>query len=129
MIMVALSVGAIILLVAVLAFFLYWIGSLLGRISDNLIDANESVKTIISHGHEIKPGIDHINNTGGTVSGALPLLYGNGERWEHQLRQPADSGADAADGDGARRQATRAAASVQRRRSRLTETVGYRPQG
>jgi hypothetical protein len=124
---VILSVVAIVLLIGVLAIFLYIIGSLLSRISQNLIDGNESVKTIISHAHQIKPGIDHINNTGGTVSGALPLLYGNAERLA-EARQPTEPAAGRPRGDGPVRQdASKAASSVQRRRSRLTEMVGYRP--
>lgn len=129
MMIVILSVAAIVLLVGVLALFLFIIGSLLSRISQNLIDANESVKTIISHAHEIKPGIDHINNTGGQVSGALPLLYGNAERWAEAQQPTAEPGAARPKGDGPVRQdASRAAASVKRRRSRLTEMVGYRPE-
>lgn len=128
MIMILLSVAAIVLLVAVLAFFLFWIGALLSRISQNLIDANESVKTIIAHAREIKPGIEHINHTGGSVSGALPLLYGNAERLAER-RQPTEPGSGRPPGDGpVRRDAAKAAASVQRRRSRLTEMVGYQPE-
>lgn len=126
-VLLLLSVVAIVLLVGTLAFFLAWVGQLLRNIATNLDDANNSVKTIISHAELIKPGVDHINHTGGVVSGALPLLYGHAERLAAQ-QQPAAPAAARPKGDGpVRREGEQAPAAVARRRSRLTETVGYRP--
>lgn len=111
--LVVMTVVLIALLIAVLAIYLFWVGVLLNRIADNLDDCNESVKTIAGHAELIIPGVEHINRTGGIVAGALPLLYGHGERIaakqagvpqaEHQ--RLSDSG---------------------RRPSRLMESVGFR---
>lgn len=116
---VVLSVLTILLLVGVLAFFLYWVGSLLLNISNNLAESNDSVKTIIGHADLIKPGLEHINHTGGVVSGALPLLYGHGER----LAAPAPPQPASQSGESGR---PPAAPATSRRRSRMSETVGYR---
>jgi hypothetical protein len=78
--LVVLSVIEIVVLVAALAFYLFWVGRLLTRIADNLDDCNESVKKIIGHAELIGPGVEHINRTGGVVAAALPLLYGFAER-------------------------------------------------
>lgn len=125
-VLLLLSVVAVVALVGTLALFLFWVGQLLSNISANLEDANESVKTIISHAQLIKPGVDHINHTGGVVSGALPLLYGHAERLLAQNQPPTPVARPTRDGP-VRREGQRAPASVARRRSRLTETVGYRP--
>ena len=78
--LVVLTVIEIGALIAGLAFYLGWVGILLNRIAGNLEDCNESVKTIVGHSAVIVPGVEHINRTGGVVSGALPLLYGFAER-------------------------------------------------
>lgn len=78
--LVVLSVIAIVALIAVLAVYLYWVASLLGRIADNLEEANESVAKIARDGELIGPGVEHINRTGGVVAAALPLLYGFAEQ-------------------------------------------------
>lgn len=124
--LVVLSVVAIVLLVAVLAFFLFWIGRLLSNISDNLIESNNAVKEIIADAEHVKPGLEHINHTGGVVSGALPLLYGHAERIAGQKTPTSQEASRPPAGDGAQR-STGAAPAAARRRSRLMETVGYRP--
>ena len=77
--LVILTVVDIVLLVAGLAFYLYWVGTLLTRIAGNLEECAELVRTIVGHAKLIGPGVGHINETGGVVAGALPLLYGMAE--------------------------------------------------
>src|SRR5260221_773671 len=77
--LVVLTVVDIVLLVAGLALYLYWAGSLLNRIAANLEDSFESAAAILGHARLIGPGVEHINQTGGVVAGALPLLYGMAE--------------------------------------------------
>ena len=67
------------LLIAGLAFYLYWVGTLLTRIAANLEECGDLVRTIVGHAKLIGPGVGHINQTGGVVAGALPLLYGMAE--------------------------------------------------
>jgi hypothetical protein len=77
--LVVLSVALVALLIAGLAFFLFWVGSLLTRIATNLEAGSELVGEIVDHAKLIAPGVEHINSTGGIVAGALPLLYGMAE--------------------------------------------------
>ena len=77
--LVILTIVDIVLLVAGLAFYLYWVGTLLTRIAGNLEECGELVRTIVGHAKLIGPGVEHINRTGGVVAGALPLLYGMAE--------------------------------------------------
>jgi hypothetical protein len=77
--LVILTVVVIVLLIAGLAFYLYWAGSLLTRIAGNLEECAELVRTIVDHAKLIGPGVEHINETGAVVAGALPLLYGMAE--------------------------------------------------
>ena len=77
--LVILTLVDIVLLVAGLAFYLYWVGTLLARIAGNLEECGELVRTIVSHAELIGPNVEHINQTGGVVAGALPLLYGMAE--------------------------------------------------
>src|SRR5487761_596915 len=77
--LIVLTVVDIGLLVAGLAFYLFWVGSLLARIATNLEECSETVRTIVGHAKLIGPGVEHINATGGVVAGALPLLYGLAE--------------------------------------------------
>jgi hypothetical protein len=77
--LVVLTVVDIVLLIAGLAFYLFWVGSLLGRIAGNLEQCAETVREIVGHAELIGPGVTHINRTGGVVAGALPLLYGMAE--------------------------------------------------
>ena len=77
--LVILTVVDIVLLVAGLASYLYWVGTLLTRIAGNLEECAELVQTIVGDAKLIGPGVGHINETGGVVAGALPLLYGMAE--------------------------------------------------
>ena len=117
--LVVLSVVDLVLLVAVLAIYLFWVGVLLNRIAGNLEECNESVKTIIDHAKLIRPGVEHINRTGGVVAGALPLLYGFAERIIAETTPTAPPPADG----------RVALPASKRRRSRLTEAVGFTPPG
>ena len=78
--MVIFTVIDIVLLIAGLAFYLYWVGTLLDRIGANLEECAELVRAIADHAKLIGPGVAHINETGGVVAGALPLLYGMAEQ-------------------------------------------------
>ena len=69
----------VLLLIAGLAFYLFWVGTLLTRIAGNLEECSDIVQTIVGHAKLIRPGVEHINETGGVVAGALPLLYGMAE--------------------------------------------------
>jgi len=77
--LVVLTVLEVVVLVAALAFYLFWVGSLLTRIAGNLEECADTVQTIVGHAKLIRPGVEHINETGGVVAGALPLLYGMAE--------------------------------------------------
>ena len=74
MTLIILTVVVIASLIAVLAVYLYMIGVLLDRIGDNLDDCLGNVKTIIRQAEVILPDVGRINQTGGVVAGALPLL-------------------------------------------------------
>ncbi len=77
--LVVLTVIDIVLLIAGLAFYLFWVGTLLTRIAGNLEESASIVDAIVDHAKLIGPGVEHINRTGGVVAGALPLLYGMAE--------------------------------------------------
>src|ERR1700722_10460750 len=77
--LVVLTVVVIAALIAGLAFFLFWTGTLLTRIAGNLEECADEVRGIVSDAKLIGPGVEHINRTGGVVAGALPLLYGMAE--------------------------------------------------
>jgi methyl-accepting chemotaxis protein len=66
--------------VVVLCGYLYWVSSLLRRIADNLGDVNDMAVDVIGHATTIVPDLQHANRTLGSISGALPLLYGLGEK-------------------------------------------------
>jgi hypothetical protein len=78
--LVVLTVIAILLLIAGLAVYLFWTGTLLNRIAGNLEDCAELVRAVGRNAKPIVPGVEHINETGGVVAGALPLLYGMAEQ-------------------------------------------------
>ena len=115
--LVVFSVIDIVLLVAGLAVYLYWVGTLLTRIAGNLEECAEIVQTIVGHAKLIGPGVGHINETGGVVAGALPLLYGMAEEIVTDVTPapeppPVPEPARPASG---------------RRRSRLHDAVGFTP--
>lgn len=114
--LIILTVVEIVLFIAGLAFFLIWLGSLLGRIATNLEACNEHVKTIVGHAAVIKPGVEHINRSGGVVASALPLLYGFAEKIVANVT-PTPAAPD--------HRVARPASGV--RRSRLHEAVGFGP--
>ncbi len=78
-VLVVLTVIVIVLLIAGLAVYLYWAGTLLDRIGAKLEGAAGIVDGIVDDAKLIMPGVDHVNRTGGVVAGALPLLYGMAE--------------------------------------------------
>ncbi len=77
--LVVLTVLEVVVLIGALAFYLFWVGTLLTRIAGNLEESGELVRTIDANAKLIGPGVGHINRTGGVVAGALPLLYGMAE--------------------------------------------------
>jgi hypothetical protein len=114
--LVVLTVAEIVVLIAGLAFFLFWIGSLLTRIATNLEACSARVKVILGHGADIVPGVEHINQTGKVVASALPVLYRFAERIVANVTPAAPP---------TERPAAKPASG--RRRSRLLETVGFTP--
>jgi hypothetical protein len=113
--MVVFTVIDIVLLIAGLAFYLFWVGSLLGRIGTNLEECAQTVREIVGHAKLIGPGVEHINATGGVVAGALPLLYG--------MAEEIVTGATYAPAEPAPPEPARPASG--RRRSRLLDAVGF----
>jgi len=78
-VLVILTVIVIVALIAGLAVYLYWAGTLLDRIGAKLEAGAGLVDGIVEDAKLIMPGVDHINRTCGVVAGALPLLYGMAE--------------------------------------------------
>jgi hypothetical protein len=115
--LVVFTVIDIVLLIAGLAFYLYWVGSLLTRIAGNLEECAETVRTIVGHAKLIEPGVEHINQTGGVVAGALPLLYGMAEEIVTDVTPRPDQPAEP--------EPARPASA--KRRSRLLDAVGFAP--
>jgi hypothetical protein len=115
--MVVFTVIDIVLLIAGLAFYLYWVGTLLARIATNLEECADTVRTIVGHAKLIGPGVEHINQTGGVVAGALPLLYGMAEEIVADVTPAAERPAEP--------EPARPASG--RRRSRLLDSVGFAP--
>ena len=60
-VLVVLTVIVILLLIAGLAVYLFWVGTLLTRIAGNLEGASGIVATIVGHAKLIGPGVEHIN--------------------------------------------------------------------
>lgn len=112
--LVVLTVVVIAALIAGLAFYLFWVGSLLGRIATNLEACEDSVRQINADAALIGPGVEHINRSGGTVAGALPLLYGFAEKIVVMASPNVERPKVAVPASG-------------RRRSRLHEAVGFAP--
>jgi hypothetical protein len=109
----------IVLLVAGLAVYLYWVGTLLTRVAGNLEECAQLVRTIVSQARLIKPGVGHINQTGGVVAGALPLLYGMAEEIVTDVTPRPEPPAVP--------EPARPASGT--RRSRLHDAVGFTPPG
>ncbi len=118
--LVILTVVDIVLLIAGLAIYLFIVGSQLTRVAGLLEDSNEIVREIVADAQPIIPGVVHINQVGGVVAGALPLLYGMAEGIVTGATfDPAEAHAE--------REPNVPAAG--RRRSRLHEGVGFDPDG
>ena len=117
--LVVLTVLVIVALIAGLAFYLYWAGTLLTRVAGNLEESAQTVGTIVEHARLIGPGLGHINETGGVVAGALPLLYGMAEQIVAGVAPAPERPAEP--------EPARPASG--RRRSRLLEAVGFTPGG
>jgi hypothetical protein len=115
--LVILTVVDVVLLIAGLAFYLFWVGTLLTRIAGNLEECAELVRTIVGHAELIGPGVEHINQTGAVVAGALPLLYGMAEEIVTDVT-PRPEKPDVPE-------VARPASGS--RRSRLHDAVGYAP--
>jgi hypothetical protein len=77
---VVMTIVDIVVFVGVLAFYLVWVSNLLRRIADGLGEVNEMVGDVIGHASTIVPDLQHANRTLGSISGALPLLYGMAEK-------------------------------------------------
>jgi len=116
--MVIFTVIDIVLLIAGLAFYLFWVGSLLDRIGANLEECAELVRAIVGHAKLIGPAVGHINETGGVVAGALPLLYGMAEEIVTDVTPRPEPPAVP--------EPARPASGT--RRSRLLDSVGFAPQ-
>ncbi len=117
--LVVLTVLDIVLLIAGLAIYLWWAGTLLARIAGNLEESAGIAGTILGHAKVIKPGLEHINRTGGVVAGALPLLYG--------MAEEIVTGVTPAPEKPAEPPVARPASG--QRRSRLHDAVGFVPRG
>jgi hypothetical protein len=115
--LVVLTVVAILLLIAGLAFYLFWTGTLLNRIAGNLEESADLVRAIGDHAKLIGPGVEHINETGGVVAGALPLLYGMAEQIVTGVTPRPEAAATP--------EPARPASGT--RRSRLLDSVGFGP--
>jgi hypothetical protein len=115
------SVIDIVALIAGLAFYLYWVGTLLNRIGANLEECADLVRAIADNAKVIGPGVDHINETGGVVAGALPLLYTMAEG----IVAGATYTPAAPEAQAAPREPARPASGT--RRSRLLSSVGFTP--
>ena len=115
--LVVFTVIDVVLLIAGLAFYLYWVGSLLTQVAGSLEECAGTVHTIVGHAKLIGPGVEHINQSGGVVAGALPLLYGMAEEIVTDVtprpEQPAEP------------EPVRPASGL--RRSRLLDAVGFTP--
>jgi hypothetical protein len=73
----------------------------------------------VGHAKLIGPGVEHINETGGVVAGALPLLYGMAEGIVTGVTYKSEPPAVP--------EPVRPASGT--RRSRLLDAVGFRSQG
>jgi hypothetical protein len=77
--LVVLTVIDIALLIAGLAIYLYIVGGQLTQVAGKLEECADVVWDIKKNAEVIAPGVERINQTGGVIAGALPLLYGMAE--------------------------------------------------
>jgi hypothetical protein len=113
--LVVLTIVVIVVLIAGLAFYLFWAGTLLNRVAGNLEESLATAAGIVGDAKLIGPGVEHINRTGGVVAGALPLLYGMAEEIVADVTprpEPPEVPEPARPASG-------------RRRSRLLQAVGF----
>jgi hypothetical protein len=115
--LVVFTVIDVVLLIAGLAVYLFWVGTFLERVAGHLEECGQAVRTIVDHARVIGPGVEHINETGGVVAGALPLLYG--------MAEGIVAGVAPAPGRPAVEEPARPASGT--RRSRLLDSVGFTP--
>jgi hypothetical protein len=115
--LVIVTVIAVTLLIGGLAFFLYVLGTQLGRVATLLEECGQIVWKIERDTEAIGPGVERINRTGEVVAGALPLLYG--------FAEGIVTGATYEPDETERPPARPAMGS---RRSRLHDGVGYHPE-
>jgi hypothetical protein len=94
MALIILTVVVIVSLIAVLAVYLSMIGVLLNRVADNLDDCLGNVKIIMGQAEVVLPGIGRINQTGGVVAEALPLLVEAAEGATAKLVPPQEVSRD-----------------------------------
>ena len=88
------------LVVGTLSFYLAWVSKLLNRIADGLGEVDGMVHDVIGHAETIVPDLQHANRTLGSISGALPLLYGLAEKIhaKQKAAPPASAGRRAGTG-------------------------------
>jgi hypothetical protein len=115
--LVVLTVLVIVALIAGLAFYLYWAGTLLDRVGASLEGAAGIVRAIKEDAELIGPGVEHVNQAGGVVAAALPLLYGMAEQVVAGVTPPPSAPLVP--------EPARPASGT--RRSRLLHAVGYAP--
>ena len=117
--LVVLSVILIGLFIAGLAFYLFIVGGQLTRIAGLLEECSQIVWKIKADAESVEPGVERINNTGGVIAGALPLLYG--------MAEGIVAGATY-EPDPEPREPVPARPAMGTRRSRLHDAVGYHPE-
>jgi hypothetical protein len=116
--LVIFTVVDIVLLIAGLAIYLWIVGGQLTRIATNLEECHDLVRQINANAQSIEGNLEHVNRTGGVIAGALPLLY--------DMAEGIVTGATY-DPEKVPERGPAAPASG-RRRSRLLDAVGYKPE-
>jgi hypothetical protein len=112
--LVLITVIEIVVLIAGLAFFLIWIGSLLATIATTLEAGVGLVKQIRDDATLIGPGVEHINRSGGWWRAPCRCSTASPSRSSGRSRRTRSGPRSPAPASG-------------RRRSRIHETVGYAP--
>ena len=92
-------------------------GGQLTRIAANLEECNDLVRQINDNAASIEGNLEHVNRTGGVIAGAPPLLYG--------MAEGIVTGATYKSEEVPERGPAVPASGT--RRSRLLDSVGYRP--